>query len=436
MLENKIMKNLSLYIHIPFCVRKCSYCDFLSAPCDEKTRQRYVDALCKEIEKKAAEFQERKVDTVFFGGGTPSILLSGQIEQIMSAVKKDFQVLPDAEISLEMNPGTVSKEKLETYKKIGINRLSIGLQSANNEELKILGRIHTWEEFLKTWELVQGNGFNNVNVDLMSALPGQTLESYEETLRKVLDLKPEHISAYSLIVEEGTLFYKWFGDEEKQPWKDECVKNTKKSEELVISKDWIEEVKNKKLPDEVTDRQMYEMTKRMLEEQGYYRYEISNYALKGYECKHNIGYWKRKEYLGLGLGAASLIGNQRWSNISDLQTYLDVVKQQEEKNQVLYSDENRKRYEKNKRWLEEQNILSQTDQMEEFMFLGLRMMEGVSSIEFEKQFGRSLQEVYGKQIAKLENQGLLQFDNKTGRYALTMKGIDVSNQVFVEFLFE
>lgn len=431
MLENKIMKNLSVYIHIPFCVRKCNYCDFLSAPCDEETRQRYVDALCKEIVQKAEEFQDRKVDTVFFGGGTPSILSSEQIEQIMSAVKKEFQILPNAEISMEMNPGTVDRRKLETYKKLGINRLSIGLQSANNEELKVLGRIHTWEEFVQTWEMIREVGFSNVNIDLMSALPGQTLESYEETLRKVLDLKPEHISAYSLIVEEGTLFYKWFGDEEKQSWKDECEKEV---EELVLNSEWTE-LKNRKLPDEIIDRKMYELTKRLLEEQGYFRYEISNYALKGYECKHNIGYWKRKEYLGLGLGAASLIGNQRWGNISDLSIYLDVAKRQEEKIQVLSSDEIIKYREKNARWLEEQTILSQTDQMEEFMFLGLRMMEGVSTEEFEMCFGKSLHEVYGEQIVTLEKQGLIKFNKEMKQYALTTQGIDISNQVFVEFLF-
>lgn len=398
------MNNLSLYIHIPFCIRKCHYCDFLSAPCDEETRQKYVDALCREIIQRAEEFQNRKVDTIFFGGGTPSVLSAEQMEQIVSTIRRHFQILSDAEISMEMNPGTVNKEKLETYKKLGINRLSIGLQSADNEELKILGRIHTWENFLQTWEMVREEGFFNVNIDLMSALPGQTLESYGETLRKVLALKPEHISAYSLIIEEGTQFYKWFG-EEYEGQSEQVVQGnaTDMNEALSIRK-------SKALPDEITDRKMYELTKTLLEEQGYYRYEISNYALKGYECKHNIGYWKRKEYLGLGLGAASLISDIRSTNITDLQTYLEVGNQKEE------------------------TKLSATDQMEEFMFLGLRMMEGISPTEFEEQFGQSLQEVYGTQIAKLEKQGLLEFCRETQRYALTLQGIDVSNQVFVEFI--
>lgn len=440
------MKNISLYIHIPFCVRKCHYCDFLSAPCDDETRQTYVEVLCTEIQQRAEQFKDKKVDTIFFGGGTPSILSIEQTKQIVSTIRKYFQILPDAEISMEMNPGTVDRKKLETYKKLGINRLSIGLQSADNEELKILGRIHTWEDFLKTWKMVREVGFDNVNIDLMSALPGQTLEGYEETLRKVLALKPEHISAYSLIVEEGTLFYEWFesnNGKEKQGGADKGRQQIEYSEQI------LRDVMNKKIPDEITDRRMYELTKKLLEEQGYYRYEISNYALKGYECKHNIGYWKRKEYLGLGLGAASLlfidtqvqqkkddrepikkasddsvVNNVRCTNITDLHTYLSVANgknEQEEKDADC-------------KWIEEQTKLSVTDQMEEFMFLGLRMMEGVSPEEFEEQFGKTLQEVYGEQLEKLEKQELLIFNEETKKYALTLQGIDVSNQVFVEFI--
>lgn len=434
------MENLSLYIHIPFCVKKCNYCDFLSAPCDEKTRQDYVNVLCEEISQRAEKFKNKKVDTVFFGGGTPSMLSEEQMTKIVATVKKKFQILPEAEISMEMNPGTVDREKLKTYKELGINRLSIGLQSANNEELKILGRIHTWEGFLHTWEMVRNAGFINVNIDLMSALPGQTLESYRETLRKVLALKPEHISAYSLIIEEGTKFYQWFGDDDEKEKQADTDRGGQQTNEFTeqMREDGLPNVTHKKLPDEIADRKMYELTKEMLEEYGYYRYEISNYALKGYECKHNIGYWKRKEYLGLGLGAASLlyvdeeirykkeekelfekiaenslVMDLRCTNITDLERYL-------------------KR--ENNNWIEEKIKLSLTDQMEEFMFLGLRMMEGTSPAEFEERFGKSMQEVYGKQLAKLEKQGLLIFNDKTERYALTLQGIDVSNQVFVEFI--
>ncbi|MBR3602056.1 MAG: oxygen-independent coproporphyrinogen III oxidase [Lachnospiraceae bacterium] len=374
------MNRLSLYLHIPFCVKKCHYCDFLSAPCKEETRQEYVEVLCMEIVQKAKLYKDKIVDTIFFGGGTPSLLSAEQMKRIMETVRQEFRVLAEAEISMEVNPGTVSLEKLKAYKEYGINRLSIGLQSANNEELRVLGRIHTWEVFENTWKQVRELDFSNVNIDLMSALPGQTLESYESTLRKVLALKPEHISAYSLIIEEGTQFYEWFGED------------------------------NSKLPDEITDRRMYEMTRTLLEEYGYHRYEISNYALKGYECKHNVGYWKRKDYLGLGLGAASLLSNVRSSNVSELAEYLKL------------------------NWRTEKEELSIQDQMEEFMFLGLRMMEGISCLEFEQQFGKSLKEVYGTQIAKLEKQGLLRYHQETDRYALTLQGIDVSNQVFVEFI--
>ena len=255
---------------------------------------------------------------------------------------------------------------------------------------------------MQTWELVRETGFSNVNIDLMSALPGQTLESYESTLRRVLALKPEHISAYSLIIEEGTRFYEWFGDEAAAQVEEKSWEYDLEDKNVVF--------RTKKLPDEITDRKMYDLTRTLLEEYGYYRYEISNYALKGYECKHNKGYWKRKDCLGLGLGAASLIDNVRSSNVSELAEYLEL------------------------NWSAEQEELSHKDQMEEFVFLGLRMMEGVSVQEFKNQFGKSIDDVYGKQISKLQNQGLLEFNETTGRYALTLHGIDVSNQVFVEFI--
>ena len=428
------MNNLSLYIHIPFCVRKCHYCDFLSAPCNEEIRREYVETLCTEIAKRAKRFKDRKVDTIFFGGGTPSLLSAEMFGKIMTVLRQEFQIFSEAEISVEVNPGTVDREKLEAYQKLGVNRLSIGLQSADNEELKTLGRIHTWETFKKTWNLVRELGFSNVNIDLMSALPGQTLASYERTLRKVLGLKPEHISAYSLIIEEGTKFYEWFGEEE------DVAQVTEEVQDFNLE-DTVAAFKAKKLPDEITDRQMYEMTRHLLEQNGYHRYEISNYALKGYECKHNVGYWKRKEYLGLGLGAASLVDNVRSSNVSELATYLEVGQKAKKIAEECASEKDildlKSKLTMEQRevdWIETQDSLSVNDQMEEFMFLGLRMMEGVSIAEFEKQFGKTLQEVYGTQISKLEKQGLLEFCRERNRYALTLQGIDVSNQVFVEFI--
>lgn len=394
----KHIETLGLYLHIPFCVKKCDYCDFLSFPSEKEVRQKYVQALCREVSNRAEGFSDKMVGTVFLGGGTPSLLSIEEITDVMRTVRGSFQLLPEAEITLEMNPGTVTKEKLEVYQKLGINRLSIGLQSADNEELRHLGRIHTWETFLHTWKLVRSLGFTNVNIDLMSALPGQTMQSYQTTLQKVLELRPEHISAYSLIIEEGTVFY------------DLYEKNTRKSAY--------------ELPDEDTDRSMYELTERWLEKAGYHRYEISNYALKGRECRHNICYWKRGEYLGLGLGAASLLKTKP----EDPHRKASEIRSSNQKDLTAYLKEERD-------WAEERIPLSLEDQMEEFMFLGLRMMEGVSEKEFFRQFGRSLPEVYGGKLEKLIHRGLLQYNKENGCYSLTNIGIDVSNQVFVEFLF-
>ncbi len=378
------MKNkLELYIHIPFCIRKCNYCDFLSAPADEKTKGNYVAALVREIRQSSCE--EVLVDTVFIGGGTPSILEAEQMEDILSSVRKNFHICEDAEITIECNPGTVTEEKLLTYKKFGVNRISFGLQSTNNEELRCLGRIHSYEDFLESYELARKCGFDNINIDLMSALPGQTIESYEETVCKVLALNPEHISAYSLIVEEGTAL-------KRQLDRDgyDC------------------------LPSEDDEREMYYRTEQLLKEAGYHRYEISNYAKKGLECRHNIGYWKRKEYMGFGLGAASLIGNCRYNNTSDFKAYVNA----QDFKSVRVNQEQ----------------LSLKDRMAEFMFLGLRMMEGISIEEFRTTFQTDLYAVYGDVMDKFIKQELL-VDNKERIY-LTPKGIDVSNYVMAEFLLE
>lgn len=383
------MKKLGVYVHIPFCVKKCDYCDFLSASASVEKKKEYVKWLCKEIENQYGRYKEYVVDTIFIGGGTPSILEPEDLRQILETVRSRFPVSEDAEISMEMNPGTAEEEKIIQYAHMGINRLSIGLQTADNRELERLGRIHTWEDFLETWRLVRMAGFSNVNVDLMSALPGQTMESLSQTIEKVLALQPEHISAYSLIVEENTPFYQWYGPEGK---------------------------KQKELPDEQTDRQMYELTKEMLQKHGYERYEISNYARKGNECKHNIGYWTGKDYVGFGLGASSFVKHIRFQNETDLATYQKKV--------MLGQPV-----------IMEQQTISIQEQMEEFMFLGLRMMKGVSPDKFKEQFGESMYEVYGEQITKLMGQKLLKQCPKTGNISLTDRGIDVSNQVFVEFLF-
>lgn len=362
------MRSLELYIHIPFCIQKCQYCDFLSAPSTMKERQEYVESLCQKIRSYGELAKVYHVISIFVGGGTPSILEAGQMLEIFGAVRSTFSIDEDAEITIEANPGTVSREKLRAYRQAGINRLSIGLQSTKNEELKILGRIHNYEEFLETYKLAREEGYRNINVDLMSAIPHQTAEGWSETLRRIAELGPEHISAYSLIIEEGTPFYERYGEGRH----------------------------NNELPDEDEERKIYRQTKSILKKYGYHRYEISNYARSGYECRHNLGYWNRTEYLGIGIGAASLIGGQRWNEG------------------------------------EEPETLSVENQMEEYMFLGLRKMKGVSKERFLTEFGHEMEEIYGEVLGKMYRDGLLE---QSGDYVrLTERGIDVSNYVMSEFL--
>lgn len=383
---------LEIYIHIPFCIKKCAYCDFLSAHSTEEERERYVNLLCEEIAASSVRAKEYEVVTVFFGGGTPSILKGDQIEKILKVLRERFVIAENAEITLEMNPGTVTGEKLEIYKRAGINRLSIGLQSVHNEELKMLGRIHTYEEFLESYHMAREVGFDNMNVDLISAIPGQTVESWRKTLSTILELKPEHISAYSLILEPGTPFYELY------------AKENDKVEKL--------------LPDEEAERQMYRQTRVMLKEAGYERYEISNYSRPGYECRHNLGYWNRVPYLGFGIGAASLVPQEmsvkgkmcRYSNPDNIEEY-----------QKCFLDKF------------EGEPLEREDEMEEFMFLGLRKTSGVLKGQFRSCFQTGIEEVYGGQLEKLKNFRLIEENEE--RIWLTERGIDVSNMVFVEFMF-
>ena len=380
-------KELELYIHIPFCVKKCSYCDFLSAPATEQTKEAYMAALFAEIGGRAKDYKDRIVTSVFIGGGTPSLLSGDSIKQLMEHIREGFTLAPDAEITMEVNPGTATTEKLTAFYAAGINRLSIGMQSAQEQELKILGRIHDFDGFCQVYREAVEAGFTNINVDVMSGLPGQTLASYKDTLEKVLRLEPmpQHISAYSLIVEEGTPFAA-MADRGELP-----------------------------LPEEDTERAMYEETIEVLAGYGFHRYEISNYALDGYECRHNVGYWIRRDYLGFGIGAASLIGNVRFQNGRDLNAYLAHPLA----------------------CREEQQSLTTQEQMEETMFLGLRLIRGVSYPEFARCYGQTLEEVYGEVIARNVADGLLTVrEDETGRrLMLTGRGLDVSNYVMAQFLF-
>lgn len=393
------MQALELYIHIPFCVKKCAYCDFLSGPADDEKKEEYVKMLIEEIRSCPEGVKDYQVVSVFLGGGTPSLLTGEQIGRVLHAVREQFVFDKNAEITMEMNPGTVEKERLLRYRKAGVNRLSIGLQSVNNEELRLLGRIHTWEEFLEAYHMARECGFENINVDLISAIPGQTPESWRHTLKQVMNLVPEHISAYSLILEEGTPFYKKYVEQEA------CD--------------------GPKLPDEDAERQMYWDTEILMEENGYHRYEISNYAKEGYACRHNLGYWERVPYLGFGIGAASLVpGNLLETESGEADGKMGRYTNPE--NMEMYARSYKEKF--------YTQFLTRTEEMEEFMFLGLRKMEGVSKQEFREYFGTNLEDVYKKQIDKLEVMGLLE-QNKN-RVWLTKRGIDVSNAVFVEFLLD
>lgn len=380
-------KPLELYLHIPFCAKKCGYCDFLSGTAPSGVQKRYVEQLIEEIVCQSAHYPGYLVTSVFLGGGTPSVLEPKQILDIMETVRGHFRLAEDAEITMEVNPGTVTPEKLLACREGGINRVSIGLQSADDGELKALGRLHTYDEFLKTYQRVRQAGFTNVGVDLMSALPGQTLASWKATLKNVVMLKPEHISAYSLMIEEGTPFYdRYHGHPEL-------------------------------LPDENEEREMYYLTKQFLYGHGYERYEISNYAKPGHECLHNVGYWTGAEYLGLGLGASSYIQGFRFRNEEDLGDYCRLRMRGEDVDEHLHKDIRR---------------LTEKEMMEEFMFLGLRMMKGVSEREFGRRFGVGLWEVYGEVLDKLLKNRLVVWEEPFWR--LSEFGIDISNYVLSEFL--
>ncbi|MCR4902670.1 MAG: radical SAM family heme chaperone HemW [Butyrivibrio sp.] len=394
------MKDLAVYIHIPFCVKKCNYCDFLSFPAGEELWKKYLEKLIKEIIMTASDCREYIVSSVFLGGGTPSLLDAVCIGDILKALKDNYKMAGDCEITMEMNPGTVTPYKLKLYREYGINRISIGMQSSKDKELKILGRIHNNEEFLKCYWNVREAGFKNVNIDVMSALPAQDYDSYMDTLRQVVSLRPEHISAYSLIIEEGTPFYDMYGED------------SDKNKEVAP------------LPSEEDERKMYHETKRYLRQMGYERYEISNYSLiskdKDYSCRHNKAYWTGIEYIGFGIGAASMMNHTRWSNIRDIVKYMDILdKDSGEGFKALRCD------------VEELDIHAG---MEEFMFLGLRLCKGVSKHKFESLFGQSIQSVYGNVLDKMLKNKLLEEEGDFIK--LTEYGTDISNYVMSEFLFD
>ncbi|MBO5397734.1 MAG: oxygen-independent coproporphyrinogen III oxidase [Clostridia bacterium] len=379
------MKNIGIYVHIPFCKKKCDYCDFISFANQEDMQEKYVMALNNDIEKTSKTIQEYQVNTIYFGGGTPSYIDENLIVKILENIKNHYTICEDAEITIEINPGTVNKEKLIIYKQAGFNRLSIGLQSTHDRLLKLIGRIHTYNEFLETYNLAREVGFKNINVDLMLALPTQTIEELIESTNKIISLKPEHISIYSLILEDGTVLY-----------------NKIQNNEL-------------ELIDEDLERKMYWKTKEILEKNGYNHYEISNFAKKGFESKHNMNCWLQEEYLGFGVAAHSYFNNKRFSRISNLQEYIKNI---EEEN-----------FEK---IIEINEIQDREARAKEYMLLGLRKIEGVSISAFERKFEINPLFYFRFEISKLEENDLLEVD--LDNIKLTKKGLDLANQVFEEFV--
>ncbi|MCR5687840.1 MAG: radical SAM family heme chaperone HemW [Lachnospiraceae bacterium] len=374
---------MEIYIHIPFCEKKCNYCDFLSGPADPKVRQLYVNALVNEIRERAAKIgRGEKVTTIYFGGGTPSILETEQTGAILATLFEEFDVTDDAEITIEVNPKSAGG-KLQFLRGVGFNRVSIGMQSAHAEELELLGRIHTHDDFLKCFWGAREAGFNNISVDIMTAIPGQTEEMLAETVNTVLRLSPEHISAYSLMIEKGTPFYERFGE----------------TEGPVVG--------------EETERRLYWMTVDMLKSHGYRHYEISNFAKPDFESRHNMGYWKREHYLGMGLGASSCMPEDgaevRSRNTTSIEAYL-----------------------KDPLAREESSILTRDEMIEETVYLGLRMMDGVDTDDFQKKFGVTLRSLYGDTIDDLSAQGLVYEGSSS--LSLTDMGIDYGNHVFAQFL--
>lgn len=403
------MRELELYFHIPFCVKKCSYCDFLSAPADEKSQSAYVDALQREIAFYGKRMTGRRVSSIYIGGGTPSWLQEAYIARLMEEASRFFAILPDAEITIECNPGTLTKGKLSCYKALGINRLSLGLQSSHDDELKLLGRIHTYEQFLRNFELAREYGFDNINVDLMDSLPHQTLEKFYQTLAKTVALRPEHISCYSLIIEKGTPFYDRY-----------------KFDQVMQQAG----MPTKELPTENVVYQMGKLAQDVLAGSGYGRYEVSNFAKSGYECRHNIGYWTRQEYLGAGLGASSLLCETRYGNVRDLEAYMRRSSYIEETE--LPDSQREDRVVRGSNLHESAFAVSRDARMEEFMFLGLRMTAGIEKSRFYQTFGLPVDFVYGEVIQKLKSDGLLAETSQS--LYLTDTGMDLNNFAVSQFL--
>ena len=386
-------KQIGLYIHIPFCKQKCSYCDFCSYAEKQDLISKYIKCLLQEIKEvginNRADFENGKDDlfsikTIYIGGGTPSLIESKYIVQIMEEIKSNFELDENVEITIEVNPGTVTLEKLEDYNKAGINRLSIGLQSTHEHLLKEIGRIHTYLDFLDTYRFAREAGFENINVDLMIGLPNQTLAEVQDSIEEIVSMEPEHVSVYSLILEESTPLFK-------------------KVEEGL------------ELPDEELERKMYWTVKQTLEANGYNHYEISNFAKQNYESKHNLDCWSQKEYIGFGVAAHSYTNGIRYSNIENLEQYIKNYEEDKtEENLIFHEKQDREAMQK------------------EYMLLGLRKIDGVSIQEFKIKFVANPVFLYHDKLEKLVNEELVEIDGD--QIKLTNKGLDLANIVWEEFI--
>ncbi|EGT3607176.1 oxygen-independent coproporphyrinogen III oxidase [Clostridium perfringens] len=376
------MDKISLYIHIPFCAQKCLYCDFPSFARKDHLRKAYIEALNKEIISLREKLNNLEINTIFIGGGTPSVLEADELECLLKEVAK-LNMAKDIEYSMECNPGNLTEEKLKVMKKYGVNRISMGLQAKQDNLLKGLGRIHNYKTFKENFLLAKKVGFNNINVDLMFGLPNQRLNEWEETLREIISLDPAHISAYSLIIEEGTAFY-----------------NLYENDKL-------------KLPTEEEERKMYHLAKKILEENGFNQYEISNYAKEGKECRHNLAYWNMDNWIGVGSAAASYINGKRIKNISSVEEYINSINEKREAVEEIINN-------------------SKNDNMEEFMFMGLRKINGIDENEFKNRFSMNINYVYGEILNKYIGEGLL--IRESGRIFLSEKGIEISNIIMADFL--
>lgn len=380
---------MMLYVHIPFCKKKCGYCDFLSFAGKEGEIDTYVSCLINEINLRSPE-HKTELSSIYFGGGTPSLLTPFHLEKIITAIDNSFKIERNCEITLEVNPGAIADTLARSLPVLGINRVSIGLQSADNEELKLLGRIHTFSDFLKTYESIIKSGISNISVDIMTGIPKQSLPSLEKTLRIVTGLRPNHISTYALILEDNTAFsrkYKKF---------------------------------NPPLPDEEKEYKLYRLAIDYLNSHGYERYEVSNYKRENYYSRHNMGYWERIPYLGVGLGASSFYDHVRLKNTEDLLKYKNLLNRDNPK----YSDD----------FFSEVVNLSKLDEIEEFMYLGLRKTEGISIRDFEMIFGDPIDVYFHDTIDYLIKNGFI--EKLYGRIYLTDLGIDMSNQVLSRFLID